>query len=50
METIIIQTTIPMLPHVILIKLISSQKRKEQPRKQKEIDESWMEVRESSEG
>lgn len=46
MGTIIIQTTIPMLLHVILIKLISSQKREEQARKQEEISEGWMEVRE----
>lgn len=35
-----------MLLHVILIKLISSQKREEQARKQEEIYEGWMEVRE----
>lgn len=35
-----------MLLHVILIKLISSQKREEQTRKQEEIYEGWMEVRE----
>lgn len=39
-----------MLLHMILIKLVSSQKRKEQASKQEEIYENWMEVREGIKG